>query len=164
MKESSRNRKLFVCTFHKVRPHKARQKKPRAERGKTGQDRTRPGATKSDKTQQDKTRQDEARRGGARQSKTCKRKTGRGRPTRVMGYTLLPRWSFWLFFKRAGALTTKSKELVYLLVSAPCAHPWALTSFEPHPLQLNFVAILLQHAVPKRSVLICLKQLYEEAV
>ena len=115
MKESSRNRKFgntkksqFACTSQKIRPHKARQKKPRAERGKTGQDRTRPGATKSDKTQQDKTRQDEARRGGARQSKTCKRKTGRGRPTRVMGYTLLPRWPF-CFFLKGGGLNNQVK-------------------------------------------------------
>ena len=142
MKESSRNRKFgntkksqFACTSQKVRPHKARQKKPRAERGKTGQDRTRPGATKSDKTQQDKTRQDEARRGGARQSKTCKRKTRRGRQTSVMGYTLLPRWSFDLLFYRAGALATTSKKLVYFLEGAPCANPRATTSFKPHPLR-----------------------------
>ena len=25
--------------------------------------------------------------------------------TNVMGYTLLPRWSFWLFFLRAGVVT-----------------------------------------------------------
>ena len=39
------------------------------------------------------------------------------------------------------ALATTSKELVYFLEGAPCANPGATTSFEPHPLQLNFVAI-----------------------
>ena len=110
---------MLVLQNKKVRQHKARQKNTRqseASQGKTGQDQT---PQKSDKTQQDKTRQDQARRGGARQSKTCKRKTGRGRQTSVMGYTLLPRWSFWLFFKRAGALATTSKELVYFLEGAP---------------------------------------------
>ena len=135
--------------------------------GRARQDRARQDKTRRNKKRQDATRQDTTRRG-----KTRRRKTKQDLQTQDWARQTNTRHglhspaslAFFFFLKRAGALTTKSKELVYLLVSAPCAHPWALTSFEPHPLQLNFVAILLQHAVPKRSVLICLKQLYEEAV